>query len=277
MTRKTKKILFYIAVVIFIISSFFITLYAQGYKYSLKDGKFYLTGAISVKLNADAKVYLNDELEGSTSFFGASFGIDRLLPGDYALSMIRDNYSTWKKVVSVQEGLVSDFSHILILPITGEEKDQVMTEIENLFIAALPTPTPSKSLTPRTGTTRTPTPSPTPNLDPYILMGDKLFHNTPTELTQIGSSVLGFKLSENNKKIMWWTNNEVWVRWLENTDYQPFMQKDQTELITRLSKPISSALWFRGNDHIVVKMAGATQAYKILEIDKRGGVNIIDY
>ena len=275
MTRKTKKILFYVAVVIFIISSFFITLYAQGYKYSLKDGKFYLTGAISVKLNTDAKVYLNDELEGSTSFFGASFGIDRLLPGEYALSTIRDNYSTWKKIVTVQEGLVSDFGHILILPISGDGKDQIILEIENLFTAAYPTPT--KSPTPRPGATRTPSPSPTPNLDPYILMGDKLFYNTPTELTQIGSSVAGFKFSENNKKIMWWTNNEVWVRWLTDTDYQPFMKKDQTELITRFSKPISSALWFRGNDHIVVKMAGANEAYKILEIDKRGSVNIIDY
>jgi hypothetical protein len=63
------------------------------------------------------------------------------------------------------------------------------------------------------------------------------------------------------------------VSWIRNTDYQPFRAEGDTELITRFSTSIVRAGWFRDNDHIVVDLGNA--AYRILEADTRGGINII--
>jgi len=84
--------------------------------------------------------------------------------------------------------------------------------------------------------------------------------------------VSGFVLSNDGKKIAWWNDNELWVMWLNDMDYQPYKKSGEKELITRFSTKIKNAAWFRDNDHIVVDSDG----YKVVEIDKRGGLNIVE-
>src|SRR3989344_8384341 len=102
MTRKTKKWLFYSAVVVFLLLGYVVILYAQGYRYSLSEGKFQRTGAISLKVNTGAKIFLDDELQGDTSFFSSAYSIDRLLPGSYRLSVQKEGYSSWQKRATVE-------------------------------------------------------------------------------------------------------------------------------------------------------------------------------
>src|SRR3989344_9375893 len=104
MTKRVKRMFFYSAVAVFLLLSYVVILYAQGYKYSFSEGKFQRTGAIALKANTGAKVYLDDELQGDTSFFSNSYGIDRLLPGTYKLGIQKDTYSSWQKTAAVEEG-----------------------------------------------------------------------------------------------------------------------------------------------------------------------------
>ena len=97
MTKRTKKVLFYSAVVIFVLLSYVVILYAQGYKYSFSEAKFFRTGSINIKANEDAKVYLDGKFLNSTSFFGSSYTISRLLPGQYTVRLQKDNFSSWQK------------------------------------------------------------------------------------------------------------------------------------------------------------------------------------
>src|SRR5689334_11511300 len=97
MKRRTRRILFAISTIIFFLASYVSILYAQGYKYSFEDKKFFRTGAISVKANEDAKVFIDDELVGTTSFLGTSFDRGGLLPGEYTIRLQKDNYSQWQK------------------------------------------------------------------------------------------------------------------------------------------------------------------------------------
>ena len=83
MTKKTKRVLFYAAVAVFLFLSYIAVLYAQGYKFSFDDFRFYRTGSMYVKANSDAKIYLDDKLIGATSFLGNSKNINGLLPGIY--------------------------------------------------------------------------------------------------------------------------------------------------------------------------------------------------
>lgn len=275
MTKKTKRILFYSAVVIFVLLSYVVILYAQGYKYSFSEAKFFRTGSIFVKANEDAKVYVDDKFLNSTSFFGNSYTISGLLPGQYTVRLQKDDYGFWQKKVSVEEGLVSDYSKILLLPKSGEAKESLKIEIKDLFYPTpKPTPTPSVKPTPKPLPSKTPTFSPVSvSTDPFYLKNGVLFKNMENgETERLAYLVIGFTLSPDNKKIAWWNANELWVMWLSNTDYQPFHKAGDKDLITRFSIKIKNAAWFRDSDHVVVDSGG----YKVIEIDKRGGLNIIE-
>jgi hypothetical protein len=279
MTKKSRRILFYLGVLIFLIASTIAILDAQGYKYSFDKKKFVRTGAFSLRANENANVFVDDELKGSTSFFGNAFGMDQLLPGTYTVRLQRDGYSPWQKVITVQEGFVTDFPHVRILPTENpDEVAKLISDIEAVFLDpnitfyTTPTPTPVPKKTVRPVASPTPSPSPLP-AEPFFVRDGVLYWIVGTRGEILGENVEGFMLSESRRKILWWTSNELWVMWLTNTDYQPYMRTGDKQLITRLATPILQAAWYRGEDHIVLDSAG----YKIVEIDKRGGTNIIKF
>lgn len=250
MTRKTKQVIFYSAVAVFLVLSYAIILYAQGYKYSFAESKFQRTGAISLKANVGAKVFVDDKLKDSTSFFGNSFSVNRLLPGVYKVSVQKDGYSLWQKRVTVEEGLVTDFPKVYLLPEEGEAEQKLFEEVGLLFEKAELSILPSTSFS--------------------------IFKSNDLDY------VKGFKISENKNKVVWWTANELWITWLNDQHYQPLRKRGRQELITRFSKTIQNAIWFRGEDHLAVEIEERDvrgrpySSYKIIEIDKRGGINIVE-
>lgn len=277
MTKRTKRILFYSAVAVFLVLSYVVILYAQGYKYSFSENRFFKTGAVYLKVNTDADVYLNDKLLGNTSFFGNSYRIEGLLPRKYTIKIQKDNYSSWQKLVTVDEGFVSEFSKILVLPEDEEGIQELDEEIALLF----PTETPLKrGHSPKTALFSIPTSA----SEPFIIKKGVLFtvskevlgedsHAKPeTSAVKIADNVRGFVLSKDKNKLVWWTANEVWVMWLNDAHYQPYHKKGDKELITRFSTQIKKVVWFRDEDHLIMDSSG----YKILEIDTRGGINIIE-
>lgn len=285
MTKRTKRVLFYSAVVIFALLSYVIILYAQGYKYSFSETKFFRTGSIYIKANEDAKVYMDDKFLSSTSFLGNSYTISGLLPRQYTVRLQRDNFSSWQKKISVEEGLVNDFSRILLLPKSGDGAMTLKQEVTDLLYPTLK-PTLAPSLSPKPTSKPLPSKSPTHSpssvsTDPFYLKNGVLFKNMENgETERLAYLVTGFSISSDNKKIAWWNSNELWVMWLSDTDYQPYHKAGDKDLITRFSIKIKNAAWFRDSDHLVVDSgpsASSGQAgYKVVEIDKRGGLNIIE-
>lgn len=285
MTKTTKRLIFYSAAVIFVLLSYAVILYAQGYKYSFSEARFFRTGSIFVKANEDAEVYIDDKFLNSTSFFGNSYMISGLLPGQYTVHLQRDNFSSWQKKISVEEGLVSDFSKILLLPKSGDEAVALKQEITDLLY---PTPKPilvvssSTKPIPKLLPSKNPVPSPTlVSLDPFYLKKGVLFKNMENgETERLAYLVSGFTLSSDSRKIAWWSGNELWVMWFSDTDYQPYHKAGDKDIITRFSNKIKNAAWFRDSDHIIVDSASSSQVdsggYKVVEIDKRGGLNIIE-
>ncbi len=256
MTKKTKRALFYSTVVIFSLLSYVVILYAQGYKYSFSELKFFQTGAIYVKANEDVKVYLDDKFLNSTSFFGNSYTLKGLLPREHTVRLQKDNFSSWEKKVSVQEGLVSEYSSVLLLPESGDAKENLKIEIKTI-------------LTSTTGSTSS---SQATSEEPFYIKNGTLNRNVDGTIEKLAYLVSGFDVSPDDKKLTWWNGNELWVMWLSDTDYQPYHKAGDKDLLTRFSTKIKNAAWFRDSDHIVVDPNG----YKVVEIDKRGGLNIVE-
>lgn len=89
----------------------------------------------------------------------------------------------------------------------------------------------------------------------------------------IANNVRGFALSEDKNKLAWWTANEIWVMWLNDANYQPYYKSGEKKLITRYSIFIKNTAWFRDDDHLLVD----TGYFNIIEIDTRGGINIVTF
>lgn len=281
MRRKTRRLLFLIATIFFLLGSYVAVLYAQGYKYSFSEKRFFRTGAISVRTNTDAKVFINDKLVGNTSFLRDAFSKGGLLPGQYRVRLQSDDFSPWQKVVDVQEGLVTDFPHIILVPQSETELPKIIAEIDQLMTdpAAItyPTPKPTVTKTPTPSVKPTPTPKPTATpsqltFGPLAFRSGKLLRQIGDSYVQLGTNVTGFALSSSGNKVLFWTSfNDLWVVYLSDTNYQPLHKDGDIVKITHFTSPITKAVWFRDEDHIAVDAHG----YKIIEIDTRGGVNIV--
>jgi len=247
MTKMTKRALFYSAAAVFLISSYVIILYAQGYKYSFSENRFFRTGAVYLKINTSADVYVDDKLLGNTSFFNNSYRIEGLLPGRYVLRIQQNDYSIWEKSVTVDEGFVSEFSKIILLSKNEGGLEQLDKEIAFIFSSIA-------------------------SASQLFVLKKGILLTSAEEPEKIAENVKGFALSKDNNKLAWWTANEIWVMWLNDASYQPYHKNGDKELITRFSTQIKKAAWFRDEDHLVVDSNG----YKMLEIDTRGGINIVE-
>lgn len=243
MKRRTRRILFWAAVLVFGVSSFVIIRYAQGYKYDFTAHRFVLTGAVAVTANTDADLFVADEPAGSLSLLAHRGGEDRLLPGSYGIRLERDGYVAWRKEAVVQEGLLTDFPRVLLLPTDEAAVTDLRAEASRSLAAAL-------RVKPRTAS----------------ISGDGW--SLPA------AGVLGYQVSSGGDRVLWWTRNELWVLWIRSTDYQPYHSAGDRALISRWSVPIVRAAWFRGADHIVVDLGGA---YRVIETDTRGGTNIVRF
>jgi hypothetical protein len=139
-----------------------------------------------------------------------------------------------------------------------------------------PTPSPTTSPKPTPTPTPKPTPKPSPTPDQFVsgqmvYRSGQLLRQIGDEYVILGDDVLGFAFSSSQNKVLFWTKYDLYVAWLADTNYQPLRLDGGVEKITHFVTPITKAVWFRDEDHIAVDSLG----YKIVEIDTRGGLNII--
>lgn len=255
MKKRTRRILFWIAALSFVIITWVVIRYAQGYAYDFSAHMFVRTGAIAITANTDATFFVDEVAVGTTSFLGNHVGRDGLLPGEYAIRVARENYTTWRKNVTVEEGRLTDFPHVLLLPTDDASLLGLKREASESLRE-------SKTLTPLgLGDGH------------YVLQGTNLLDTRTASASLVAEQVLGFSLSKDEGRILWWTRNELWVLWLKNTDQQPYRAEGERQAITRFSVPILRAAWFRDLEYLVVDLGN--QSYRIVETDARGGTNII--
>ena len=80
------------------------------------------------------------------------------------------------------------------------------------------------------------------------------------------------KLSPDSKKLVYYSNYEIWVLFLENTQTQPLKRAGERVLLMRLSENIRDINWLNSAYLII-----ATESkIRISEIDERDRINIVD-
>ncbi len=136
MTRRTRRIIFFLFLMAFIVLAPLITLYAWGYSFDWEEKTIVATGGIYLKsYPSGAEIYINDKLRGKTNKF-----IRRLVPKLYEIKIAKDDYHPWQKNFLVEPRLVAKANNILLVPfnpkislITKDEEDysEIYSSLKN--------------------------------------------------------------------------------------------------------------------------------------------------
>jgi len=79
--------------------------------------------------------------------------------------------------------------------------------------------------------------------------------------------------SDDGKKILFWSDNEISVYFLREQLSQPIRRENEIQNVTRYSEPIKNVQWFSDYEHIIFNSG---RWIKIIEIDSRDHANCMD-
>ena len=326
MTKKTRKTLFFICLVLFLLLAPIIVLYSQGYRIDFDAKKLTQTGGLYLKtLPKQVEVYLDDKLKEKTDFFFGSILIENLLPKEYKIEVKKTGFHSWQKTLSVKEKEVAEAKSIILLPenvnfqtltqkteefwFSPDEKKIVLFEgdsvveeetetwslklydldkklkshlIEEKDISKLEadlinlTFSGNSTLFLEIGTAEQ-TKYFSLEIDkappilkeveaPLLLLENEIYKE------KIPEDAMGFKISPDEKKVVYFTDYEIWILYLEEQTHQPRKEAGEKTFLVRLSEKIGDAFWMN-SDYLVFNSG---DKIKITEADERDGLNIID-
>lgn len=83
---------------------------------------------------------------------------------------------------------------------------------------------------------------------------------------KLADSVEGMQFSNDGKKLLYWSRNEISVYFLRNWNVQPTRSENELQTITRYSDELKNVQWFRDYEHIIFSVG---PRIKIIELDSR--------
>lgn len=105
----------------------------------------------------------------------------------------------------------------------------------------------------------------------YIFNQDKekerIFFN------KINNDTNGIQYSDDGKKMLYWTNSEIWVYMLRDWKVQPNRQEGEKIFITRFSSPLKNVQWLQTFENILFTN---NNFVKLSELDNRDHINLIN-
>jgi len=128
MDKKTRRLIFYSFVFLFIIAGLGVVFYCDGWRITLKNCsikqlpncsvQFQKTGAVFIQTNPKGVIIkIGEEIFGDKSgLIQNGTLVDELLPGNYKVEIEKNNYLAWAKNIAVESGLVTEISKIVLIP-----------------------------------------------------------------------------------------------------------------------------------------------------------------
>ena len=265
MSKKIRIIIISVLTVLFLIFSPLLILYSQGYRLNLEKKELIETGGLSLKISPpETEIYLNDKLIKKTdAFLGTAF-LQNLLPKEYKVTVKKEKYLPWEKILQIREKEVAKAENIILFP----EKIQLTLneeEIENAFPSEQKLPKEAKKIL--------------KDLKTFRIFRNNIFWLS-TEGLLIKSDLHGkmlevlnkkpfqikkdaeytLKISPDLKKIFIFSGHEIWLSDL----------KDKITFLNRFSENIGDCFWLNPN-YLIFDMENKI---KIMEIDNRDKLNL---
>lgn len=123
MRRSIRRSIFYFLIIVFIIATPLLILYAVGYSIDFSHKIVKATGGIFVKTNVTGiSVALNGVLEKNTNFFTKGALLNGLEGGAASIEVTKVGYLPWRKSIDVKEQVIQEFRSIILVPENLPEK-----------------------------------------------------------------------------------------------------------------------------------------------------------
>jgi hypothetical protein len=136
MTQKTRTILFFFLTFIFLITTPFVLLYSEGYRFDFKNWKFTQTGGIFLKVQPKkVKVFLNKKFVKETDLIFGSFFQENLIPGQYLVEIFKEGFQPWVKTLEIKEKMVTEAKNIILTPENKNLFELLASKIQNVFLS----------------------------------------------------------------------------------------------------------------------------------------------
>jgi len=106
--------------------------------------------------------------------------------------------------------------------------------------------------------------------------GDLFLYNDSDEgkgITELGENILGLHFSNDGKKLVFWSKNEIFVYFTRKWETQPIRKQGDLISVARFYQKIENVEWFRDYEHIIFTVG---RSIKIVELDRRSLRNIYD-
>lgn len=117
MTKRSRRIFFWLLVILFAALTPAIIGYSLGYRIDWEAKKIVATGSLFIKAKPNqAAVLLNGKLEKETSFLWGTALISNLKPKNYLVSVEKDGYWKWSKNLAVSPELVTEARNVILFP-----------------------------------------------------------------------------------------------------------------------------------------------------------------
>ena len=105
MKRKSRKIIFYASLLIFIIAGPLIVVYNYGYRVDFENKTISAVGGISIITRPKGtKLFINDNLYKEKGAYSLSpnFFVQNLIPKKYKFTVAKDGYWSWEKTFQIR-------------------------------------------------------------------------------------------------------------------------------------------------------------------------------
>jgi hypothetical protein len=94
-----------------------------------------------------------------------------------------------------------------------------------------------------------------------------------TYFNKLSDNANGSQFSDDGKKLLYWTNDEIFTYFVRKWEVQPLRSENELMSITRLSDEIKNVQWTRDYEHVLFTN---NNNLKMIEIDNRDYRNLMD-
>ena len=235
MTYKTRTLVFWLSILLFILVSPPVLFYATGWRVT-PGFKIERIGGLFIAVSqSGSKGYLNNELRSETGFFSSGVLLQNLTPHTYSVLVAKEGFWPWTKTLPVKGSEVVE-AYALMIPqtVAAEPVDAKSAEYKTALTAI-----------------------------------DKLKRSVRTATST--AARLGLAQDERGRAQVWFdTDHRIWIEWLSNSPL-PFYLDDIKKPIFQ-SRSAIHGISFLPDRNDIVALATENGVFA-LEIDGRGTQN----
>ncbi|MBU6142030.1 hypothetical protein KGO95_02850 [Patescibacteria group bacterium] len=136
MTKRTRRILFYITTLSFFVIAVAALFYSNGWRFDLETLTINRLGGIYFDKVPDGATLTVEklDLQFNPSFLGSSILIANLFPKTYTAHIEKTGYQSWSKQIAVEPSLVTEVPPIIMLPTSTPAELPVASSVTDFWI-----------------------------------------------------------------------------------------------------------------------------------------------